>query len=195
MFAVIDSTCTIHEKETLTKQLQALLGVDAPKPKASIPGFIRLKDLVRKEQIKTHRPVKSWNEAVALAARPLLDQGWMTLDYYNEILDLSVRYEQFGVILAPLCAPHANADVRNHPCISIVTTKEPVTVSMGSVEMPIRVVMLLCLQTPVSLSSALDELFRLVDEEPNFITDLIEATTATKLQHVLEGYCERMDKR
>ncbi len=193
LLEIIESSCTICDRDALEQGLRNALSVDMPTPAASIPGFIRFKDLIREEHIKVHQAVSSWEEAVSLAARPLLDKGWMTLDYYHEVLDFSVEYEQFGVILAPLCAPHANADLRNHPAISVVTTQDPVTVSMGGEIVPLQVVMLLCLQSPVSLSAALDELFNIVDEEPRFIADLVDASTATQLKHVIASYCDRAD--
>jgi mannitol/fructose-specific phosphotransferase system IIA component (Ntr-type) len=143
-------------------------------------------------EIQTGVSAKNWEDAVWIAARPLLDDGRMTERYIQQVFDMAKRYGQHGVILAPLCAPHAEPDISNKASISVVTTSDDVVVSMGDDEVRLNVIMLLCLQTPVAHAVALDELFSLVDEYPGFIGDLHDAHTPAEALGVTKRYLKHM---
>ena len=168
------------------------MGSGEERGKLVLPGFLGLDELVSEEFVEVGVVAETWEDAVARASRPLLDAGWMTEDYYRGILDFAKRYEQFGVILAPLCAPHTEPDERNRPAISVVTLAEPVRVRMGGEDVPLSVVMVLCLQTPVAHSAALDELFSIVDEYPGFIPALEAAASPAALVSAVSEYCRRV---
>ena len=74
----------------------------------------------------------------------------------------------------------------------MVTLRGHVKVAMSGSEVPIGVVMVLCLQTPVAHSAALDELFSLVDEYPDFIPSLEAAKTPAALIKTICEYCRRL---
>lgn len=191
LLAVVRSTCEIRDVEALENEFRGLLeGKQEEDP--VLPGFLSLDELVSEEFVQVGVDVSSWEDAVARASRPLLDMGWMTEDYYQGILEFAKRYEQYGVILAPLCAPHAEPDERNRAAISMVTLRGHVKVAMSGSEVPIGVVMVLCLQTPVAHSAALDELFSLVDEYPDFIPSLEAAKTPAALIKTICEYCRRL---
>ena len=151
-----------------------------------------LAQLMERGEIQTGVSAKSWDDAVWIAARPLLDDGRMTERYIQQVFDMAKRYGQYGVILAPLCAPHAEPDISNKASISVVTTSDDVVVSMGGDEVRLNVIMLLCLQTPVAHAVALDELFSLADEYPGFIGDLHDAHTPAEALGVTKRYLKHM---
>lgn len=191
---VVRANCEVHDEKALECGIRELLCADDGYELSKIvpPGFPGLDDLVSEEFVQVKVGARSWDDAVAKASRPLLDAGWMTEDYYRGILDYAKRYEQFGIILAPLCAPHTEPDVRNRPAISVVTLAQPVCVSIGGEEVLLSVVMALCLQTPVAHSAALDELFSIVDEYPGFIPALEAAASPAALVSVVCEYCRRV---
>lgn len=188
LLAVVSSTCEIRDAEALERGIRGLLEGESGED-IVLPGLLSLDELVSEEFVQVGIDACSWEEAVAKASRPLLDAGWMTEDYYQGILDFAKRYEQYGVILAPLCAPHSEPDERNRPAISVVTLQERVNVEMSGQDVPVGVVMVLCLQTPVAHSEALDELFSLVDEYPEFISALENAETPAALIKDVCEYC------
>lgn len=194
LLKVIRENCEVYDEEALEQGIHGLLGGDSGSELGGLPlaGFLGLDELVDEELVQVGVAAKSWDEAVAKASRPLLDAEWMTEDYYQGILDFARRYEQFGVILAPLCAPHTEPDERNRPAISVVTLEKPIYVSMGGERIPLSVVMILCLQTPVAHSTALDELFSIVDEYPGFIPELEAAGSPAALISVICEYCRRV---
>ena len=73
-----------------------------------------------------------------------------------------------------------------------MTLAEPVRVRMGGEDVPLSVVMVLCLQTPVAHSAALDELFSIVDEYPGFIPALEAAASPAALVSAVSEYCRRV---
>lgn len=191
---VVRANCDVRDEEALERGVRELLGMGdgEERGKLVLPGFLGLDELVSEEFVEVGVVAETWEDAVARASRPLLDAGWMTEDYYRGILDFAERYEQFGVILAPLCAPHTEPDERNRPAISVVTLAEPVRVRMGGEDVPLSVVMVLCLQTPVAHSAALDELFSIVDEYPGFIPALEAAASPAALVSAVSEYCRRV---
>lgn len=189
---LVEKTCDIRDHEALEQGLKELL---EPKPSYILPkpeGFMTLVQLMERGEIQTGVSAKSWDDAVWMAARPLLDDGRVTERYIQQVFDMAERYGQHGVILAPLCAPHAEPDASNKASISVVTTTDDVVVSMGGDEVRLNVIMLLCLQTPVAHAVALDELFSLVDEYPRFIGDLHDARTPAEALGVTKRYLKHM---
>ena len=151
-----------------------------------------LAQLMERGEIQTEVSAKSWEDAVWIAARPLLDDGRMTERYIQQVFDMAKRYGQYGVILAPLCAPHAEPDISNKASISVVTTSDDVAVSMGGDEVRLDVIMLLCLQTPVAHAAAPGERFSLADEYPGFIGDLHDAHAPAEALGVAKRYLKHM---
>lgn len=96
------------------------------------------------------------------------------------------------MILAPLCALHAEPVISNRASISVVTTFDDVMVSMGGDEVRLNVIMLLCLQTPVAHAVALGELFSLADEYSGYIGDLHDAHTPAEALGVAKRYLKHM---
>ncbi|WP_368018407.1 BglG family transcription antiterminator [Olsenella sp. AGMB03486] len=189
---IVEKTCDIRDRTALEQELKELL---EPKPSYILPkpeGFMTLAQLMERGEIQTGVSAKSWEDAVWIAARPLLDDGRMTERYIQQVFDMAKRYGQHGVILAPLCAPHAEPDISNKASISVVTTSNDVVVSMGGDEVRLNVIMLLCLQTPVAHAVALDELFSLADEYPGFIGDLHDAHTPAEALGVTKRYLKHM---
>lgn len=105
---------------------------------------------------------------------------------------MTKKHGQHGVILAPLCAPHAEPDISNRASISVVTTSDDVVVSTGGDEARLNVTMLLCLQTPLAHAVALGELFSLVDEYPGFIVGLHDAHAPAEAPGGAKKYLKHM---
>ncbi|WP_130811766.1 BglG family transcription antiterminator [Olsenella sp. Marseille-P4559] len=192
LLGLVRTTCDIKDAAALERGIRDIVGERQTAGAPALPGLLSLDELVSEEFTQVGIASSSWEDAVAKASGPLLDAGWMTEDYYRAILGVAADYEQYGVILAPLCAPHAEPDGRNRPGVSVVTLRDRVKVSIGGDEVPIGIVMVLCLQTPIAHARALDELFSLVDEHPGFVPALESARSPAALVKLVSDYCRRI---
>lgn len=190
VLSLVRTHCAIRDEAKLEQDLRDLVGVPTTQLPNELPGLLGLNDLISDEFIQLNLKCTSWQDAVAQASKPLLDTGFMTEDYYQGILRFAEKYEQFGLIMPPLCAPHTEPDARNHPAISVATLASPVEIKMDGEAIPISVVMVLCLQTPAAHAQALDELFSLVDQFPAFIPALSSAKTPAQFMATISSYCQ-----
>ncbi len=187
VLSLVEGTCTVRDRSTLMRGLRIIMRGGPPSPVA--PGLPGLGDLVDERYVRLGLRAGSWDEAVRATSAPLLESSLMTEAYLRRMLEFGARFEQFGVILAPLCAPHAEPDADNRPAIAVSTLSHGVEVTMDGQKVRLSVFMVLCLQTPIAHSVALDQLFTLVDERPDFIARLGAARTPSELVGTIRRLC------
>lgn len=71
--------------------------------------------------------VKGWKEAIYLAAKPMLEQGWVTENYVGKMINNVVENGPYIVIMPHVALPHTRSeDGALATSISIVKLVEPV---------------------------------------------------------------------
>jgi mannitol operon transcriptional antiterminator len=69
-----------------------------------------LKDLLTKHHIQFVEEVGDWKEAIVLAAKPLLDGGYITNEYIQAMIDNVMTLGPYIVIAPGVALPHARPD-------------------------------------------------------------------------------------
>ncbi|EQB24375.1 TPA: PTS sugar transporter subunit IIA [Streptococcus equi subsp. zooepidemicus] len=90
------------------------------------------KAFIENNSIRLGLSAASWQEAVKLAVRPLIDSGAVTSEYYDAIIASTEKYGPYYVLMPGMAMPHAEAGVgvkRN--AFALITLSQPVTFSDG----------------------------------------------------------------
>jgi PTS system ascorbate-specific IIA component len=65
------------------------------------------KELLEKKRYSFHEGFDSWEEAVAAACQPLIEEGVALPEYVNEIISSVKKHGPYIVISPNICIPHA----------------------------------------------------------------------------------------
>ncbi|QBH98732.1 PTS sugar transporter subunit IIA [Limnobaculum zhutongyuii] len=131
------------------------------------------------------RHAESWEEAVALAATPLIELGYAKIEYIQGIIDNTLEYGPYYLIAPGIALPHARPEqgaIRNG--VAFTTLSQPVNfdhdecdliwllicVSATDAEQHIKTIQTIAslldnsaLITQIQQARSDDELYRLVD--------------------------------
>ena len=148
-----------------------------------------LRNIFRQE----HIDAADWESAVQKAAKPLIKDGCITEKYVREIIELKNRYQQYAVISNGICMPHAEPDAKYKLACSLATLKEPLELMIDGKPVLIYVVMVLALSDTVTQAKALDEVFILLDEFPEFPMELQKAGNVAEISRILRHYYNKLN--
>ncbi|HCI5924007.1 TPA: PTS sugar transporter subunit IIA [Klebsiella pneumoniae] len=140
-----------------------------------------IRDWLTPDKIKVINSIDSWENAVRLAAEPLLMQGYIAGSYIEAILQSGPYY-----VLAPgLAMPHARPEqgvLRNG--LSLLHIKEGV--SFGSEENdPIYVVIMLCARSGNEHITMIGELAEIFSDQQK-LHRLLNADDSKAIQAVID---------
>ncbi len=127
-----------------------------------------LKELVNEDNILFAADAGSWQQAVELAARPLLEKGCITEDYIESMVD-NIEEQGPYVVISPLVAmPHGRAeDGVNQLGISLLHLQEPVEM-LGK---KVRIFMVLAPENNEKHLKALAQLTKMFSHDKRAILD------------------------
>lgn len=189
---VIGRHCDVKNKEELIEELKRHIepnGVSLMRL-TEFPSFY---DILPKKYIQAHIDAADWESAVQKAAKPLIKDGCITEKYVREIIELKNRYQQYAVISNGICMPHAEPDAKYKLACSLATLKEPLELMIDGKPVLIYVVMVLALSDTVTQAKALDEVFILLDEFPEFPMELQKAGNVAEISRILRHYYNRLN--
>ncbi len=104
---IIEKYAVIHDWKGLSGDLKDLLQKQYKKEKIRKEGLPVIKDLLTKETIQFAFSVNSWEEGIRLGAKPLLENGSITEDYINAMIDNVKGFGPYIVICPNVAIPHA----------------------------------------------------------------------------------------
>ena len=174
LMGIVAKYTTIKNEEGLKNELihylfaqnnQRLLGGDS------------LTDLLKEELIQQVDSVSNWQDAVRLAAQPLLAQGYIEESYIQAMI-ASINETGPYIVLAPKVAvPHASPDAGVHQLgISLLQVKEPVDFSENDdADKKVQLIFVLAAVDSTAHLRALQELALILDDE-EAIDSLIAAS-------------------
>lgn len=188
LMGIVAKYTTIKNEEGLKNELihylfaqnnQQLLGGDS------------LTELLKEELIQQVDSVSNWQDAVGLAAQPLLANGYIEESYIQAMI-ASINETGPYIVLAPKVAvPHASPDAGVHQLgISLLQVKEPVDFSEeGHDDKKVQLIFVLAAVDSTAHLRALQELALILDDE-EAIDSLIAASDPREILAIIEKIIE-----
>lgn len=188
LMGIVAKYTTIKNEEGLKNELihylfaqnnQQLLGGDS------------LTDLLKEELIQQVDSVSNWQDAVGLAAQPLLAHGYIEESYIQAMI-ASINETGPYIVLAPKVAvPHASPDAGVHQLgISLLQVKEPVDFSEDDdADKKVQLIFVLAAVDSTAHLRALQELALILDDE-EAIDSLIAASDPREILAIIEKIIE-----
>ncbi|WP_186424020.1 BglG family transcription antiterminator [Lacrimispora celerecrescens] len=136
---IVEKYAMIHDQKGLSSDLKNLLQKKYKKESNREGGLPVIKDLLTKETIQFASHVDNWEEAIWLGARPLLENGSITKDYINAMIDNVRGFGPYIVICPYVAIPHAqNQSGVNKLGMSFLKLEEEVCV-LDNPQKPVKV--------------------------------------------------------
>ena len=188
LMGIVAKYTTIKNEEGLKNELihylfaqnnQQLLGGDS------------LTDLLKEELIQQVDSVSTWQDAVGLAAQPLLAHGYIEESYIQAMI-ASINETGPYIVLAPKVAvPHASPDAGVHQLgISLLQVKEPVDFSEDDDDdKKVQLIFVLAAVDSTAHLRALQELALILDDE-EAIDSLIAASDSREILAIIDKIIE-----
>ena len=188
---IIGNNCEIRNNEKLMEELGQMMRTfaDVPPALTSLPA---LPDVLLKKYIVAQIEAETWEEAVLKAAQPLLENNCITMEYIDRIIGMKNTFGQYSIIAPGVCMPHATPCENAKLAMSLVTLKKPVRIIVEGETVDISVFMVLSLVDSITHAKALDEVFLLLDEFPNLVDELKQATKSADISNVFKTYYNKL---
>lgn len=188
---IIGNNCEIRNNEKLMEELEQMMRTfaDVPPALTSLPA---LPDVLLKKYIVAQIEAETWEEAVLKAAQPLLENNCITMEYIDRIIGMKNTFGQYSIIAPGVCMPHATPCENAKLAMSLATLKKPVRIIVEGETVDISVFMVLSLVDSITHAKALDEVFLLLDEFPNLVDELKQATKSADISNVFKTYYNKL---
>lgn len=188
LMGIVAKYTTIKNEEGLKNELIHYLFAQNNQ---QVLGGDSLTDLLKEELIQQVDSVSTWQDAVGLAARPLLANGYIEESYIQAMI-ASINETGPYIVLAPKVAvPHASPDAGVHQLgISLLQVKEPVDFSEeGDDDKKVQLIFVLAAVDSTAHLRALQELALILDDE-EAIDSLIAASDPREILAIIEKIIE-----
>jgi len=150
-----------------------------------------IKDMLKRENVRLVESVKSWEDAIILSTQSLLDQGYITQQYPDKIIELTKKYGPYYALAPFLALVHARPEdgvIKKQ--LAVILLHNPVNFKGDTT--PIRLLITLAAENSESHLDVLRQLGELLSDE-NVLKQLLNATSEEMLYDLLTKY-ENGDK-
>lgn len=188
LMGIVAKYTTIKNEEGLKNELIHYLFAQNHQ---QVLGGDSLTDLLKEELIQQVDSVSNWQDAVRLAAQPLLAHGYIEESYIQAMI-ASIKETGPYIVLAPKVAvPHASPDAGVHQLgISLLQVKEPVDFSEDhDDDKKVQLIFVLAAVDSTAHLRALQELALILDDE-EAIDSLIAASDPRKILAIIDKIIE-----
>jgi mannitol operon transcriptional antiterminator len=174
---------TVEEEEALKKELrrylQSPVSIESEKRKPS------LGNLLKSERIIEISQVSDWKEAIKQAALPLLDQGYINMNYVEKMIENVLKLGPYIVISEQFALPHAApADGVKKTGMSMLLLEKPVDLMGESV----RILAVLATWDNEQHLKALEQLTKLLKESRK---EMLCAKSKEEIIKLIQTYSTR----
>ncbi|WP_070120930.1 BglG family transcription antiterminator [Bacillus marinisedimentorum] len=181
---VVEKHATIHERTNLKAELSFLLEKDAPIKKKE-PRKPMLKELLTEQTIRFQDRASSWEEAIQIAAEPLVEQDYIQEEYIEAMIDNVKKMGAYIVIAPRIALPHARPEEGvKRLGMSLLLLKEPVHFSEKEKHRANLIIVLAAIDNQTHLK-ALAQLSEMLSDEEN-IDRLIAAASPKEVVGIIE---------
>ncbi|WP_257349830.1 BglG family transcription antiterminator [Pseudalkalibacillus decolorationis] len=178
MLDVIERHATVHEKDDLKRDLVQLLETKSPRTKELRKPM--LNELLTEKTIQFKDKVANWEEAIHVAAQPLIDQDSIRSNYVEAMIENVKELGPYIVIAPRIAIPHARPETGVERLgMSLLRLKEPVYFSEQEKHRAQLIIVLAAIDNQTHLK-ALAQLTEVLSNEEN-IDRLIAANDSDRV--------------
>ncbi|MCT2196140.1 BglG family transcription antiterminator [Paenibacillus sp. p3-SID1389] len=184
---IIGKYAVIQNSQSLLLELrQYLMPEREPRNNPfTAPEMPDLSDLIVPDTITLARCAKSWEEAVRMAAEPLLRRGSITAGYVQAMLEASESRDPYIIIGHQVAIPHADPECGVHEVsMSLLRLEEPVCYAEGYM---IHVIVVIAAKDKYRHLRSLNQLMKLAGNQEEVMA-LIEADTPEKIHEIAAAF-------
>ena len=185
LMEIISRHTDIREQDKLIKELRECLY----KPTSIIQEDHRpmLTDLITKDMIQLLDEATDWEQAIRLAAVPLLQEGFIKEEYIKAMIDTIKEFGPYVVMGPKVAIPHARPENGvNRVGMSLLRLKKGVAFSETG-EKQVQIIIILAAVDNETHLQALAQLSMLLMEEEN-IERLANSTSKAEILDIIEKY-------
>ncbi len=145
-------------------------------------------DFLKPENVQVIERVEDWKDAIEVAVRPLIDQGYVTDQYIKGIIESTERYGAYYVITKYVALLHASSDQ------GVIKTQFAVTLLKDSVyfhenKKPANLLITLAAANSTDHLETLQVISKIFEDE-NTIEELIKIENPKTLYEELVKYAD-----
>lgn len=143
-----------------------------------------LQTLKKFNSIRLNLEATDWKEAVRLSVEPLIEKQAVTEDYYDAIIESTIKNGPYYIIANDLAMPHAQSDrgVKENS-FSLITLKKPVLFDGDN--RPVKILITLAATSPeIHTSVALPQIVATFEDE-NVVKQILDATKVEQVVDII----------
>jgi mannitol operon transcriptional antiterminator len=148
-----------------------------------------LKDLLIRQHIQIVDRVNNWKEAIELAAKPLLENNYITLDYIQAMINNVLELGPYIVIAPGIALPHARPEQGVKKLgMSLLKVKNPCSFTDKEEHQVNLIIVLAAIDNETHLK-ALSQMSKLLSNKENLKT-LFESNSKEEVLQLVETYSQ-----
>ncbi|GAF23819.1 PTS system, mannitol-specific IIA component [Bacillus sp. JCM 19047] len=178
---IIEKNADIHDRNALIRQLEPFFRPSRLRLEVYKP---MLQEIVDKSMIQVQPNVSSWQEAITIAAQPLLRNEYIDESYIDAMIHNVTTNGPYIVIAPSIAMPHARPEEGVKKLgISMLKLNEPVSFSNEAKHNAQIIIVLAAIDNETHLK-ALSQLSELLSEQEN-VQEILASTSASQIETIL----------
>lgn len=177
VISTIEKYADIKDLDALKNGLMTVLG----NQKTSLKGGPTLSSLLKEEFIRFSEDQLTWQEAITLASKPLIENGNIEESYIDAMIDSALISGPYMVLAPGVAVPHARPETGvNILGISLLSCTKPVDFSMNesfNEDNQVKLIFVLAAEDNMNHLTALQQLSMILEDDDN-IAELNKCKTA-----------------
>lgn len=190
LIKAIEQHATIENRKELYESISNILY----ETDRNYEGGKNLTELLQEDLIKFTNKKMEWQEAISIAADPLLKEGYINGNYINAMISMVKKMGAYIVLAPKVAVPHARPEEGVEKLgISLLHLDQPVDFNMDSEhdeDKEVKLIFILAAVDSTGHLKALKQLSKILEDEEN-ISELIDATNARELFNKINEILER----